>query len=152
MTRPLTFISPVLPGTSAATVVAKLALLLPQINAALESIGTVHFARLILLDRSQPTLRPDLLSVLPSDKLSIAIITSFDGDFSTYIHDFVAQLSDEFGALLSLTVGGAALTPVVDHVAEFEAFIAENNISEHIPNTYFFSAYPQTVQEILAAF
>ncbi|MCE3602156.1 hypothetical protein LXA47_00825 [Massilia sp. P8910] len=152
MTRPLTLISPVLPGTSAATVVAKLALLLPQINAALESIGTVHFARLILLDRSQPTLQPDLLSVLPSDNLSIAIITSFDGDFSTYIHDFVAQLSDEFDALLSLTVGGAALTPVVDHVAEFEAFIAENNISEHIPNTYFFSAYPQTVQEILAAF
>ncbi|CUI08811.1 hypothetical protein [Massilia antarctica] len=152
MTRPLTLISPVLPGTSAATVVAKLALLLPQINAALESIGTVHFARLILLDRSQPTLQPDLLSVLPSDNLSIAIITSFDGDFSTYIHDFVAQLSDEFDALLSLTVGGAAMTPVVDHVAEFEAFIAENNISEHIPNTYFFSAYPQTVQEILAAF
>ncbi|MFB9242979.1 hypothetical protein IV454_20095 [Massilia antarctica] len=152
MTRPLTLISPVLPGTSAATVVARLALLLPRINAALESIGTVHFARLILLDRSQPTLQPDLLSVLPSDNLSIAIITSFDGDFSTYIHDFVAQLSDEFDALLSLTVGGAALTPVVDHVAEFEAFIAENNISEHIPNTYFFAAYPQTVQDILAAF
>ncbi|MDQ1920128.1 hypothetical protein [Massilia pseudoviolaceinigra] len=151
MTRPLTLLSPVLPGTSAATVVAKLALLLPQINAALESIGTVHFARLILLDRSQPNLQPDLLSILPSDNLVIGIITSFDGDFQKYIHDFVAQLSTEFDALLSLTVGGAALTPVVDHVAEFEAFIAENNVSEHIPNTYFYAAYQHTVQDILAA-
>ncbi|ATQ77846.1 hypothetical protein CR152_27585 [Massilia violaceinigra] len=144
-------LSPVLPGTSAATVVAKLALLLPQINVALESIGTVHFARLILLDRSQPNLQPELFSILPSDNLVIGIITSFDGDFQKYIHDFVAQLSTEFDALLSLTVGGAALTPVVDHVAEFEAFIAENNVSEHIPNTYFYAAYQHTVQEILAA-
>ncbi|NHZ79646.1 hypothetical protein F2P44_10200 [Massilia sp. CCM 8695] len=151
MTRPLTLVSPVLPGTSAATVVAKLALLLPQINAALESIGTVHFARLVLLDRSKANLQPDLLSILPSDDLVIGIITSYDGDFSTYIHDFVARLSDEFDALLSLTVGGAALTPVVDHVAEFEAFIAQNNASEHIPNTYFYAAYPHTVQAIHAA-
>lgn len=150
MTSPLTLLTPVLPGTSAATVIAKLAFLLPRINAALESIGTVHYARLVLLDRSQANLQPDLLSLLPSDNLVIAIITSYDGDFSMYIHDFVSQLSAEFDALLSLVIGGAALTPVVDHVAEFEAFIAENNLSEHIPNTYFYAAYQHTVQEIRA--
>ncbi|HEX8615605.1 MAG TPA: hypothetical protein VF800_30340 [Telluria sp.] len=150
MTSPLTLLTPVLPGTSAATVVAKLTTLLPSIQAAIESIGTVHFARLILLDRSQPDLQPDLLSLLPSDNLVIGIITSFDGDFSAYIHDFTAQLSAEFDAILSLVVGGAAITPVVDHVQEFEAFIAKHNASQHIPNTYFYAAYPHTVQDILA--
>lgn len=152
MTSPLTLLSPVLPGTSAATVVATLATLLPTIQAALASIGTVHYARLVVLDRSQANLQPDLLSLLPSDHLVIGIITSFDGDFSPYIHDFTAQLSTEFDAILALLVGGAALIPVVEHVAEFEAFIARHNASQHIPNTYFFSAYPQTVQDILAAF
>ncbi|NHZ96180.1 hypothetical protein [Massilia sp. CCM 8734] len=151
MTSPLTLFMPVLPGTSAVTVVATLTTLLPTIEAALASIGTVHYARLVLLDRSQPNLQPDLFSLLPSDKLVIGIITSFDGDFSPYIHDFTVQLSAEFDKTLSLVVGGAALTPVVDHEAEFEAFIAENNASQHIPNTYFFAAYQHTVQDILAA-
>ncbi|RSZ59711.1 hypothetical protein HF313_13255 [Massilia atriviolacea] len=151
MTSPLTLLTPVLPGTSAATVVARLTILLPAIEAAIQAIGTVHYARLILLDRSQADLQPDLASLLPSDNLVIAIITSFDGDFSAYIHDFTVQLSAEFDAILSLVVGGAAITPVVDHVAEFEAFIAKHNASQHLPNTYFYAAYPHTVQHILAA-
>lgn len=151
MTSPLTLLTPVLPGTSAATVVATLTTLLPTIQAALESIGTVHYARLILLDRSQADLQPNLLSLLPSDTLVIGIITSFDGEFGPYIQDFTAQLGAEFDAILSLVVGGAAIIPVVDHAAEFEAFIARHNASQHLPNTYFFAAYPHSVQDILAS-
>lgn len=151
MTSPLTLLAPLRPGTSAATVVATLAGLLPTIQAALKSIGTVHFARVILMDRSQANLQPDLFSILPSNNLVLGIITSFDGDFSAYTHDFVSQLSYEFDVILSLVDGGAALIPVADHVAQFEAFVAQHNASQHIPNTYFYSAYPDTVQSILAA-
>jgi hypothetical protein len=151
MTSPLTLLAPLRPGLSAATVVATLAGLLPTIQAALTSIGTVHFARVILMDRSQANLQPDLLSILPSDNLVLGIITSFDGDFSAYTHDFVSQLSREFDTLLSLVAGGDKFIPVADHVTQFEAFLAENDASQHIPNTYFYSAYPHTVQHILAA-
>jgi hypothetical protein len=151
MTSPLTLLTPVLPGTSAATVVATLTTLLPGIEAALDAIGTVHFARLVLFDRAQPDLQPDLLSLLPSDTLVIGIITSFDGAFGPYIQDFTARLNVAFDAILSLVVGGAAITPVLDHAQEFEAFIARHNASQHVPNTYFFAAYGGTVQEIRAA-
>jgi len=47
MANPLTLIMPVIPGTSASTIVAALQANQANINAALTSIGTVHFARFL---------------------------------------------------------------------------------------------------------
>ncbi|PCK07531.1 MAG: hypothetical protein COA42_13815 [Alteromonadaceae bacterium] len=153
MANPLTLIMPVLPDTKLLTIVELLAKSQPAIDAALESIGTVHFARFSLLDRSKPNLQPDLLEInKPSSTLMIGVITVYDGDFNPYISDFVAQLGDVFNALLAVVVDGSTITPVQDNIAKFQDFVTTNDASQHKPNENLFSAYPQTVQQILAAF
>ena len=151
MANPLTLMMPALPGSNLLAIAATLAESQKQIDAALESIGTVHFARFLLLDSSQPNLQPNMKSIAPSNTLIIGVVTEYDGDFNAYIQDFVAQLGSVFNALLGFVVGGAALCPVANNVAAFEAFIAANDASQHIPYNTLYAAYPQTVQQILAA-
>ena len=57
-----------------------------------------------------------------------------------------------FDALLQYVVGGPELIPVANNVNAFTAFVALNDASQHAPNQGLFQAYPQTVQQILAAF
>lgn len=153
MTSPLSLFMPVLPGTTPQAILNSQAAGGPQAQAALTSIGTVHFARFLLLDTSKPNLIPDANDLeVPSDTLVIGVITEYDGSFNAYIGDFVAQLGSVFDANLQFVVGGAALTPVADNVAEFAAFVAANDASQHSPNNSLYAAYPQTVQQVLAAF
>ncbi|PHV16606.1 hypothetical protein CSQ90_13065 [Janthinobacterium sp. BJB303] len=142
---------PVLPGTNPISIAAALQEYQAKINAALTDIGTVHFARFTLLDRSQANLLPNIGSAGASGTLVIGVITEYDGSFNSYIEDFVAQLGEVFDALLQFVVGGKALMPVADHVAAFEAFITANDAAQHVPNIGLYSAYPQTVQQILAS-
>ena len=151
MTSPLSLMMPCLPGTSLVAVAATLVEAQKQIDAALEDIGTVHFARFLMLDRSQANLQPQLKTATTSDSLIIGVVTEYDGDFNAYIQDFVTQLGDVFDALLKFVVGGAALTPVINNVPAFQAYITVNDASQHIPNNSLYAAYPQTVQQILAA-
>jgi hypothetical protein len=153
MANPLSLLMPVIPGTTLGTLLKTQAGRTDEIDAALASIGTVHFARFLFLDRSQPNLIPLLSDIdKPSDTLVIAVITEYDGSFSAYISDFVAQLGAVFDAMLVNVVGGAAVIPVQNNVQAFEAFIAANDASQHVPNNTLYSAYPQTVQQVLAAF
>jgi hypothetical protein len=147
MASPLTLLLPVIPGTSLETLGAALAQTSAQRDAALKSIGTVHYARILLLDTSTPNMQP---SGNPNAYYVIAVITEYDGSFSAYIGDFVAKVGPIFDALLQFVVGGAAVTPVADNVAAFEAFVNLNDASQHPPNTGLFQAYTATVQEILA--
>lgn len=153
MTSPLTLMMPCLPNTKLVNIIETLAANQPAIDAALTDIGTVHFARFSLFDRSKPNLQPDLSNInATSDTLVIGVITDYDGSFNAYISDFSAQLGDVFNALLAFVVGGASVTPVQNNIDAFQAFIATNDASQHQPNTTLYAAYPQTVQIILAAF
>jgi hypothetical protein len=147
MASPLTLIMPIIPGTDLATVAATLAQYQPQLDAALTSIGTVHYARVLVLDRSAANLQPSGSS---ADSNVFAVITEYDGSFDDYIGDFVSQVGAVFDALLQYVVGGAALIPVANNVQAFGAFIALNDASQHLPNTGLFQAYDFTVQKILA--
>ncbi|MDN2709068.1 hypothetical protein O0880_06460 [Janthinobacterium sp. SUN118] len=151
MANPLCLMMPVLPGTNPIHIAAALQEYQQQINAALTKIGTVHFARFTLLDRSQANLLPNAKSAGPSDTLVIGVITEYDGNFNSYIEDFVAQLGQVFDALLQFVEGGKPLIPVANHVSAFEAFITANDAAQHAPNIGLYSAYPQTVQKILAS-
>lgn len=151
MANPLCLMMPVLPGTNPISIAAALQEYQTKINTALTEIGTVHFARFTLLDRSQANLLPDVSKMTTSDTLIIGVITEYDGNFNAYIEDFVAQLGDVFDALLQFVVGGKALMPVANNVTAFEAFITANDAAQHTPNTGLYSAYPQTVQKILAS-
>jgi hypothetical protein len=153
MTSPLSLYMPVLPNTKPLAIIEALAGNQAAIDAALKSIGTVHFARFQLLDTSKPNLQPSMLALNePSSTLVLGVITEYDGDFNAYISDFVSQLGAVFDTLLSFVVGGAAVSPVANNVAAFEAFITLNDASQHQPNESLYAAYPQTVQLILAAF
>jgi hypothetical protein len=161
MASPLTLLMPIIPGTDPAEVAGALAKYQADIDKALTSIGTVHYARFLLLDRSVPNLQP---GATPSNELVLAVITEFDGSFQKYIGDFVSQIGDVFNALLAFVVGGSAVTPVQNNVNEFMAFITANDASEHFPNNGttapgqpaqpgggLYQAYPDTtVQQILA--
>lgn len=150
MASPLTLLMPVIPGTSLQTIAATLAQYQGQLDSALASIGTVHYARTLLLDASTANLQPGTES---GAKYLIAVITEYDGDFDAYIQDFVSQVGVVFDALLQFVVGGPAIIPVANNVAAFEAFITLNDASQHAPNTGLYQAYPNTtVQEIVAAF
>lgn len=152
-TNPLSLFMPVLPGTTMNSILTAQAQGQAQANAALTSIGTVHFARFLLLDTSKPNLIPDINNLdVPSDTLVISVITEYDGSFNAYINDFVRELGDVFNTNLQFVVGGAAVTPVQDNVAAFNAFITANDASQHSPNISLYQAYPQTVQQIIAAF
>jgi hypothetical protein len=148
MASPLTLLLPVIPGTNPQTIGAALQSVNSKLDAALTSIGTVHYARILLLDASTPNLQPSGKS---SDSYVIAVITEYDGSFDAYIQDFVSQVGAIFDALLQFVVGGAAVTPVANNVAAFEAFVAQNDASQHAPNTNLFQAYTATVQQILAS-
>ena len=148
MASPLTLLMPIIPGTDPTKIAATLAGAQARIDQALTSIGTVHYARFLLLDRSTANLQPGGAS---ADQLVLAVITEYDGSFNAYIGDFVSQIGDVFNALLQFVVGGQAVTPVQDNVNAFIAFVTANDASQHQPNTGLYQAYPNTtVQQILA--
>ena len=97
------------------------------IDAELTQVGTVHFARFLMIPGTQYLL----------------VITSYDGDFNAYIQAFTNLLGDVFNLLLSC-VDPAPPLPVQQNVAAFQAFVQANNIQ-----TGLYSAYPNcTVVQI----
>ena len=101
------------------------------IRAALHRVATVHFARFVFLENNT----------------KLAIITTFDGDFDTYINDFIEQIADIFNALLAHMQDAPPL-PVTTYRQEFADYIRKNDAPAIQP---FYSAYPKlTVLDIQA--
>jgi hypothetical protein len=152
-TNPLSLFMPVLPGASLAKIAAALATAQGELDAALNSVNTVHFARFLFLDTSKANLQPDLSPESTSQgPFVIGVVTEYDGDFDAYIQDFVNKVGNIFDLLLGFVVGGAALVPVANNVQDFTNFVALNDASQHAPNQGLYQAYPQTVQQIKAKF
>ncbi|MGH4012389.1 MAG: hypothetical protein ACRDSL_00305 [Pseudonocardiaceae bacterium] len=106
---------------------------LPQdqnpIVAALNKIGTVHFARFAFLDDNQ-----------------LAVITTYDGDFEVYINEFINEIGDIFNKLLA-HVADAPPLPVQTYRPEFLEYIRAHDLRAV---GSFYSAYPNhTVLDIL---
>jgi hypothetical protein len=102
------------------------------ITVALNKIATVHFARFVFLENNT----------------KLAVITTFDHDFETYIADFVDEIGQIFDMLLRHMEGAPPL-PVRDHREEFLQYVRENDMPAIQP---FYSAYPTlTVLDILDA-
>ena len=103
------------------------------INKALTKIGTVHFARFVFLA-----------------PLQLAVITSYDGPFDTYIEAFAADIGDIFDKLLKHMVDHPPL-PVQEHLADFLEYVQKNDrsIIDGVRQPLY-SAYPKlTVFTIL---
>lgn len=72
-----------------------------EIFSGLDNVGTVHFARFLLVDDY------------------ICMISVYDGDFSNYIRDFIETIGSVFDVVISLVEGGDAMTPTAEHVETF---------------------------------
>ena len=124
--HPLTLVLPIRPDARAAlrAEVDRLQALPPEENpviAALEAIGTVHFARFVFLDDER-----------------LAVITTYDGDFERYIMDFVDHIGPVFDMLLEHMVDPPP-RPVQQHPEEFLDYVRRHDLG--CVGT-FYSAYP----------
>lgn len=149
MTNPLTLVMPLEENVDLAKLAQTLAGAADTIDQALTSIGTVHFARFVVFDASAANLQPSSTT----GPFRLAVITAYDGDFDSYIQDFVNQIGGVFDALLAFTADGQSLIPVSEHVAAFTAYVAKNDASQHLaPGVQpLYCAYDASVQTILAS-
>jgi hypothetical protein len=152
MANPLTFLLPLDPSKNIMELLTKVAANQDALNGALASVGTVHYARFILFDRSKDDLRPTLGPDGPTGNgpFAFGVITEFDGDFETYSQQFIDEIGFLFDLGLSFTTDGQSLIPVQKHPKEFIEYVRSHNLSAHPPNEGLFNAYPFTVRQILA--
>jgi hypothetical protein len=105
------------------------------INAGLDAVGTVHFARFL----------PESgFASQPPTSQTLWVLTEYDGTFDNYIKDFVNQMGPIFDKLLSYVVDPPPL-PVEQNLAAFGKWVQSHNMQSNL-----YSAYPAcTVQMIL---
>jgi hypothetical protein len=72
-----------------------------EIYAGLDNVGTVHFARFVIVDNN------------------ICMFSVYDGDFTNYIRDFIATIGSVFDAIVELVEGGDKLVPTEHNVEKF---------------------------------
>lgn len=134
-TQPLTALMPIIPGRRA-QLQQVLKMLGDRIAAGgptpLETIGTVHFARWVVL--------PD-----EHDGGQLLFASNFDGPWDDYIEDFAAQAAQSFDAIYSNCEGWPA-----GGATDVEAFKAYIRKYELVADVYY-RAYPKaTVQQVKA--
>jgi hypothetical protein len=79
-----------------------------QLLAGLTNVGTVHFARFVVVDGN------------------LCMFSEYDGDFSAYILDFVATLGSTLDAVMAC-VKDPPPTPVQDHPEEFVEWVRQRD-------------------------
>jgi hypothetical protein len=72
-----------------------------EIYAGLDNVGTVHFARFVIVDNN------------------ICMFSVYDGDFTNYIRDFIATIGSVFDAVVELVDGGDAVIPSEHNIEKF---------------------------------
>jgi len=72
-----------------------------EIYAGLDNVGTVHFARFVIVDNN------------------ICMMSVYDGDFTNYIRDFIATIGSVFDAVVSLVEGGDDVIPSEHNIEKF---------------------------------
>lgn len=89
---------------------------LDEIYAGLDNVGTVHFARFVIIENN------------------MCMISCYDGDFSNYIRDFVAQLGTVFDGVVALIEGGETMIPTRDNIDAFINWVHDRDVYQ-IPDT-----------------
>jgi hypothetical protein len=75
----------------------------------LDMVGTVHFARFDIIDGN------------------LSMVSVYDGDFETYIRDFIAAIGDVFDVLMTF-VKDPPPTPVAHHPSKFVEWVNERDL------------------------
>src|ERR1700757_819338 len=87
-----------------------------EIYAGLDNVGTVHFARFVIVGDN------------------ICMFSVYDGDFTNYIRDFIATIGQVFNAVVSLVEGGDHVIPCEEKVEAFIQWIHEHDLYQ-VPDT-----------------
>jgi hypothetical protein len=135
-TQPLTALTPIIPGRRAALqqVLATVSQrILSGGPTPLDDIGTVHFARWVVL--------PD-----QNDGGQLLFASNFDGPWDDYIEDFAARAAESFDAIYSNCVGWPDRGS--RDVEAFKAYIRAHELRADV----YYRAYPRaTVRQVKAA-
>jgi hypothetical protein len=86
------------------------------IYAGLNNVGTVHFARFVIVGDN------------------ICMFSVYDGDFTNYIRDFIATIGSVFNAVVELVEGGEKVTPCENNVEAFIQWVHERDLYQ-VPDT-----------------
>lgn len=81
-----------------------------EIFAGLDNVGTVHFARFVLIGDY------------------ICMISVYDGDFNNYIRDFIATVGSVFDAVISLVDGGDEMIPTAHNIETFIEWVRAHDL------------------------
>jgi hypothetical protein len=81
-----------------------------EIYAGLDNVGTVHFARFVIVDNN------------------ICMLSVYDGDFTNYIRDFIATIGSVFDNVVELVVGGEDVIPSELHVEKFIDWVHDHDM------------------------
>ena len=80
------------------------------IYSGLNNVGTVHFARFLMLDGN------------------LCMISVYDGDFTNYIRDFIATIGNLFDAIVVHVEGGRQVIPCEENVEAFIEFVHAHDL------------------------
>lgn len=86
------------------------------IYAGLNNVGTVHFARFVIVGDN------------------ICMFSVYDGDFTNYIRDFIATIGDVFNAVVELVEGGDDVLPCERNIEAFIQWVHERDLYQ-VPDT-----------------
>jgi hypothetical protein len=81
-----------------------------EIYAGLDNVGTVHFARFVIIDNN------------------ICMLSVYDGDFTNYIRDFIATIGSVFDNVVELVEGGDDVIPSELHVEKFIDWVHDHDM------------------------
>jgi hypothetical protein len=81
-----------------------------EIYAGLNNVGTVHFARFVIVGDN------------------LCMFSVYDGDFTNYIRDFIATIGSVFDGVVALIEGGDAVIPSESHVEAFIAWVHAHDL------------------------
>ena len=87
-----------------------------EIYAGLDNVGTVHFARFVIVADN------------------ICMFSVYDGDFTNYIRDFIATIGSVFDAVVGLVEGGDEVIPSEQNVEKFIDWVHAHDLYQ-VPDT-----------------
>src|ERR1700739_3348887 len=87
-----------------------------EIYAGLDNVGTVHFARFVIVDDN------------------ICMFSVYDGDFTNYIRDFIATIGSVFDAVVGLVEGVEDVIPSEENVEKFIDWVHAHDLYQ-VPDT-----------------
>ncbi len=83
---------------------------LDALYAGLDNVGTIHFARFVIIDNN------------------LCMMSVYDGDFSSYVRDFIVSIGNVFDAVLQHVEGCEGIIPTKRNVEAFVDWVHDHDL------------------------